>query len=360
MANMTLTGGNDATAQQMNYYNQFKTQLSSNYKPVQAQVIEAPAAVQHIQTPSQITPHLIEAPEAIQAERINVDRQNFGQMADELNTYLSKYLDNAVNQRRNQTKVQRAAADVDAASRGMGPSTWLSDAKNRMAAQEAADIIAAQNQYIGQLGEQAASMWNANENRWLTAEQQNVANALQAAQLNANYRYNTALANAEAMTNADLANLNTAIQVAQFNAGLDQDYNDALVRIAMQNAANNLSEQEINNSLQQYLEQLAGGWAGQMGELNPIVTGGGGGGGAAAKEDLSGVSTPNLLLETIKNNLSNSNATQKKQSSAQYIEKTPTNVLDRSNKNTTMLNRANKTLHVSMPSTKLKFNTTKA
>lgn len=359
MANMTLTGGNDATAQQMNYYNQFKTQLSSNYKPVQAQVIEAPAAVQHIQAPAQLAPHLIEAPEAIQAERINVERQNYGQMVDELNKYMSKYMDTAAAQRNRQARQQSAAVDVDAASRGLGSSTWGLDLKNGIRSQAAADILAAQNEYMANLADRASNLWNENEKRWLDAEKMNVDNALQAAQLNANYAYNTALANASAMTDADLANLNTALQVAQFNAGLDQNYNDQLVKIAMQNAANNLSEQEINNSLQQYLEQLAWGWAGQMGELNPIVTGGGGGG-AAAKEDLSGVSTPNLLLETIKNNLSNSNATQKKQSSAQYIEKTPANVLDRSNKNTTMLNRANKTLHVAMPSTKLKLNTTKA
>ena len=460
---LTLDNGNAAQNQYLSYYNQLIKQLGGNnantvsYNAItqvpqaQAQTMANPTQLQAqtIQSPGSLTWNNVEAPASLNAQllqapsvtaqqlaapdkitpgTINVERQSEEDLARQVSAYLRPYTENAINSRRKQTGRDRAAADVDAASRGMTSSTWLSDAKNRMSAAEASDIAAMENEYLGNLGQQvfnayqnylnrayqadvqnvandlAAQQANVgnqlsvnqfNANALMNADQynanmaynvaaQNAANQMAADQYNSQMAYNAAMANAQNQMQADQYNLNTLLAIAQQNAAnqmaadqfnignqlsVDQynanalnaanQYNISnLLAIAQENAANQLKADMYNSDLYNQLMQLAMGYAGNL--YGMVDVGGGGGGGAAAKEDLSGVSTPNLLLETIKNNLSNSNATQKKQSSAQYIEKTPTNVLDRSNKNTTMLNRANKTPHVSMPSTKLQLNTTHA
>ena len=247
---MTLTGGNDATNKYVDYYNQIRSQLSSGYTPerVQAQVIEAPEKVQA---------QLIEAPEKIQAERINVDRMGIDQFASELDKYFQPYLQNAIKQRQEKTAQQRAQADADAYRRGMGSSTYLTDAKLGLEKQEASDLMGYMSDYLSQLGQRALSAWDANEGRWLTAEQQNVANALTAAQQNAYYDALVKQYNADAMMKTD-------------------EYNTSnLINIALQNAANKLAADELNAKLgydwQQTLEQLAWARAGQMYNTNPVV-----------------------------------------------------------------------------------------
>lgn len=53
----------------------------------------------------------------------------------------------AILQRQNQTGQANAAIDTDAASRGMGTSTWVTDAKNRQRQNEAADIASLNSNY---------------------------------------------------------------------------------------------------------------------------------------------------------------------------------------------------------------------
>ena len=53
----------------------------------------------------------------------------------------------AILQRQNQTGQANAAIDTDAASRGMGTSTWVTDAKNRQRQNEAADIATLNSNY---------------------------------------------------------------------------------------------------------------------------------------------------------------------------------------------------------------------
>lgn len=265
--NMALSGGNSAQNQYMNYYNQIRTQLGGNYTPVQAQVIEAP---------EKMVAQQIARPEAIQAAQMGLEDRTYGDYADEAASYLSKYLDNSIAARRRQTANERAAADVDAYSRGMGGSTWLSDAKNRMAMNEAADIMAARNQFLGQVGEQAYGSMEAQRARNWNANQFN-ANALNdIAQFNANLQNAINQFNANALMNADEFNINNALNVA------------------MQNAGNDLQAQMANLDLQQYLEQLAWGWAGQMYNTNPVVQTGGGGGGGKNNGANTGDVTPNF------------------------------------------------------------------
>lgn len=263
---LTLSGGNDATNRYMNYYNQIKTQLVRNQNPatIQAQTIELPREMQAQQ---------ISAPERIQAERLATEDRTYGDYANEVASYLNPYLQNAIRSRRDQTADYRAAADADAWSRGMGGSTYLSDQKNQLAKAEARDIMAAQNEFLANVGQQAFSALQNQYNRNLQANMQNAANALAVDQFNANIENAVNQYNANALMNADQYNI------------------DNLLRVAMQNAANTLAADQFNanamNDWTQMMEQIATGWAGQMYALNPYVESSGGGG----YVDNSGVKT---------------------------------------------------------------------
>lgn len=235
-----LTGANKNQKKYLSYYQDILAQLMQNPNTVTAQVIAAPEAVQ-AQT--------IEAPDKIQAERVNVEQRTYGDYADEAAAYLSKYLDNSIAARRKQTADAKAAADVDAYSRGMGSSTWLSDSKNRLAEQEASDILAAQNEFLGKVGEQAYNAMQAQSDRVLQAAMQNAANQLTADQQNAYYENLVAQYNADAQMNTDMYN------------------SDNLLQVAIQNAANALSADQFNANLLATLEQLAWGRAEDMYKL---------------------------------------------------------------------------------------------
>ncbi len=247
--NLTLNGGNAATNRYTNYYNQIVTQLGGEHTPITPQVIELPREMQAQQ---------ITAPERIQAERIATEDRTYGDYANEVASYLDPYLQNAIRSRRDQTADYRAAADADAWSRGMGGSTYLSDQKNQLTKAEARDIMAAQNEFLANVGQQAFSALQNQYNRNLQANMTNAANTLAADQFNANLANAVNQYNANALMNADEFNISN------------------LLNIAMQNAANDLTAQMANSEWEQYLQQLAWGWANQMYAANPIASGGGG------------------------------------------------------------------------------------
>lgn len=277
---LTLSGGNDATNRYMNYYNQIKTQLVRNQNPatIQAQTIELPREMQAQQ---------ISAPERIQAERLATEDRTYGDYANEVASYLNPYLQNAIRSRRDQTAEARAMADSDAWARGLGGSTYILDQKDRLAKAEARDIMAAQNEFLANVGQQAFSALQNQYNRNLQANMQNAANALAVDQFNAN------LANAVNQFNA-----NALMQTDQYNI-------DNLLRVAMQNAANTLAADQFNanamNDWTQMMEQIATGWANQMYGLNPYVESSGGGGGL---NDQGGVTTiPQSAIDASNNTL---------------------------------------------------------
>ena len=169
----------------------------------------------------------------------------------------------------------------------MGGSTYLSDQKNQLAKAEARDIMAAQNEFLANVGQQAFSALQNQYNRNLQANMQNAANALTVDQFNAN------LANAVNQFNA-----NALMQTDQYNI-------DNLLRVAMQNAANTLAADQFNanamNDWTQMMEQIATGWAGQMYGLNPYVESSGGGGGLNVQ---NGVTTiPQSAIDASNNTL---------------------------------------------------------
>ena len=75
----------------------------------------------------------------------------------QLKNYLQKIIrpgyDQAIAQRQQQTGQANAAIDADAASRGMGTSTWVTDAKARQQNSEAADVAGLNQNYNSALYE---------------------------------------------------------------------------------------------------------------------------------------------------------------------------------------------------------------
>ena len=69
----------------------------------------------------------------------------------QLKNYLMRMIrptyDQAIQQRQQQTGQANAAIDTDAASRGMGTSTWVTDAKNRQRQNEAQDVATLNSNY---------------------------------------------------------------------------------------------------------------------------------------------------------------------------------------------------------------------
>lgn len=82
-------------------------------------------------------------------------------------------VEQAIAQRYGATKQQKASVDVDAASRGMGTSTWVSDAKNGIMNAEASDIAGLETDYASQLAGNALSQYQDYLNNKLQVDQYN-------------------------------------------------------------------------------------------------------------------------------------------------------------------------------------------
>ena len=299
---MKLTGTNQAQNQYISYYNQTQKYLGSNAPTIQAPQIQAPQALQYqavaapsklnanlIQAPSQLnaaqianpgavktaqvaTPGALQAaqvaspgtlqaslvnapttnlsaptlgaPNKINVERINTDMQTQAELANQIAAYLRPYTENAINSRKQQTIQNRAAIDVDAASRGMTPSTWVTDAKLRQAQAEASDITNLENQYLSNLYQGVFNADQAQRERAQQAAMQNAANMLTAdttyAKLaadranalfgygadvnlkNAELAYDAAKTNAANQMAADEFNIGNRMNANQLNAQLRQ------------------------------------------------------------------------------------------------------------------------------------------
>ena len=83
--------------------------------------------------------------------QIEYTPESAGRIKSGLQKIMRPTYDQAIENRQEATKANRAALDADAASRGMGSSTWVSDVKNRAATQEARDIAGLNADYSSSL-----------------------------------------------------------------------------------------------------------------------------------------------------------------------------------------------------------------
>ena len=91
---------------------------------------------------------------------LSMPEQTLQGITDQLASVYRPQLEQAILSRYGATKKQKAAIDVDAASRGMGTSTWVTDAKNRIMNAEAADIAGLESDYASRLAGDALQQYN--------------------------------------------------------------------------------------------------------------------------------------------------------------------------------------------------------
>lgn len=90
---------------------------------------------------------------------LSMPEQTLDGITEQLAQIYRPQVERAIAQRYGATKQQKAAIDVDAASRGVGTSTWVTDAKNRIMNAEAADIAGLESDYISQLSGDALKQY---------------------------------------------------------------------------------------------------------------------------------------------------------------------------------------------------------
>lgn len=88
---------------------------------------------------------------SLKPEQMSYTAPTAAEIAAQISEYLRPTVDQQIKNRQNATRQQRAQTDADAASRGILASTWVTDLKNRLYQQEAADIAAAESDYRSQL-----------------------------------------------------------------------------------------------------------------------------------------------------------------------------------------------------------------
>lgn len=88
----------------------------------------------------------------------------------QIEAYLRPSADQAIAARNKATAANRAAIDLDAYSRGMGASTWVTDAKQRETDSALDDIGTIESNYMATLSEAILNQLNAAKNAQLTAQ----------------------------------------------------------------------------------------------------------------------------------------------------------------------------------------------
>lgn len=91
----------------------------------------------------------------------NLPTTNMDEITASVEAYLRNSYDQTIADRKKATEEQRAMIDLDAFSRGMGGSTWVTDAKQRLEDEEADDIARIEANYQAGLSEAVLNQYNA-------------------------------------------------------------------------------------------------------------------------------------------------------------------------------------------------------
>lgn len=126
----------------------------------------------------------------LQAPRISYAMPSQTELAAQISEYLRPGYDSAITQRKQQTLQNRAAIDADAASRGMGRSSYVTDVKDQAMDAEAADIASLESAYNSDLLERVMSQYNQHLQNQLAVDQYNSSAAAAAQQAALGYATN--------------------------------------------------------------------------------------------------------------------------------------------------------------------------
>ncbi len=126
--------------------------------------------------------------ETVEYTPISMEAQTVDSISDQVSKYLRNYYDKAINTRKASTVQNNAALDVDATSRGMSSSTWLTDQKNRLYQSEAADVSGLEGDYAANLAQNVYEQYNNYLSNRLAVDTQNVSNKKEVDMFNAQVR----------------------------------------------------------------------------------------------------------------------------------------------------------------------------
>lgn len=97
---------------------------------------------------------------ALILQQYNTPTTNMDEITASVEAYMRNAYDQSIAERKKQTEEQRAMIDLDAYSRGLGSSTWVTDAKQRLADAEADDIARMEANYQAGLSEAVLNQYN--------------------------------------------------------------------------------------------------------------------------------------------------------------------------------------------------------
>jgi hypothetical protein len=124
-------------------------------------------------------------PQTIGYSPIETEKQTQESLASQISAYLRPYVDKSIADRKSTTTANRAGIDIDAASRGMGASTWVTDAKQRETNAEAADIAGLESDYAANLAEQVYNSYQSYLDRQYNVDTANAGNQIEVDEFNA-------------------------------------------------------------------------------------------------------------------------------------------------------------------------------
>ena len=107
---------------------------------------------------------------------VQYNPQSESSLRAKLENALRPAYDKQIVARQKQTAANRAAVDADAAARGMGSSTWVTDSKNRLNNAEAADISNLNSDYISNLSSQLLQQLLSQEANKIDVDEFNASN----------------------------------------------------------------------------------------------------------------------------------------------------------------------------------------
>lgn len=127
-------------------------------------------------------------PQEISYEDITTEQKTESDFASAISAYLEPYKQKSLKNIESSERAQRAMMDADAASRGMGSSTYLTDVKRQVSRQAQADKAGLESEFVSQIGQRTAEAWQNQLNRALNVAQTNAANRMTRDQWNAQER----------------------------------------------------------------------------------------------------------------------------------------------------------------------------
>lgn len=177
--------------------------------------VATPSAVQTFADPS-FNSYYNSIKASLTPHTVSYTMPDLATLSNQISAYLRPSYDQAIAARQEQTVQNRADIDADAASRGMGRSSWVTDVKARESKAEASDIANLESNYGAALAQAVLNQYNQHLNNKLQVDLANANMMAQYEQL----AYDRA---------GDMYNLMQASKKSSGSGGNPKKYSDNLL-----------------------------------------------------------------------------------------------------------------------------------